>query len=157
MGSKYISAFWRLFKTFYLFKGLFIISPLKSVQSHYFWVRLNYATTHHHPPPAKICPAPPTTIHHHQPLAKICLSPPTTSQNISTTAYHFIKNGPPPCKSQNIFIITSFRHCFNSSFFFEMQYSFPWRRFCVKKFWSVRFSNFKFLLHSVHFILFKIF
>ena len=40
---------------------------------------------------------------------------------------------------------------FNSFFFFELQYSFPWRRFCVIKFWSVRFSNSKFLLHSVHF------
>ena len=52
------------------------------------WVRLNYATTHHHhSPPAKIYP----------PL-------PTISQNTSTTTYHFPKNGPPPRKSQNIFI-----------------------------------------------------
>ena len=77
-----------------------------------FWVRLNYATTHHHPPPpAKICPPPPTTIHHqpkyvhHQtPPAKIYPPPPTTSQSISTTTYHFPKNGPPPPKSQNILI-----------------------------------------------------
>ena len=104
----------------------------------------------HHPPA-------PTTIHQHPPPAKICPPPPTTSQNISTTTYHFPKNGPPPRKSQNIFIYIPFRHCFNSFFFFEMQYSFPWRRFCVIKFWSVRFSNSKFLLHSVHFTIFKIF
>ena len=118
------------------------------------WVRLNYATTHHHPPPAKICPLPLTTsqnistaTHHHLPPAKIYPPPPTTSQYISTTAYHFPKNGPPPRKSQNILIYNLFRYCFNSFFFFEMQYSFPWR-FCVIKFWSVRFSNSKFSLHS---------
>ena len=59
------------------------------------WVRLQYGTTHHHPPPAKIHPPSPTItynhsppfttthqqpkyIHHHPP-------PPTTSQNISNT------------------------------------------------------------------------
>ena len=35
-----------------------------------------------------------------------------------------------------------------------MQYSFPWWRFCVIKFWLVRFPNSKFLLH---FMFFKIF
>ena len=54
-------------------------------------------TIHHHPPPAKIYPLPPTTTHHHP-------SPPTISQNISTATYHFPKNGPPPRKSQIIFI-----------------------------------------------------
>ena len=77
------------------------------------WVRLNYATTHHHhhPPLAKIYPPPPTpptptsqnisplpATTYHQPSA------PTASQNISTVTYHFPKNGPPPYKSQNIFI-----------------------------------------------------
>ena len=121
------------------------------------WVRLNYATTHHHPPLAKICPPPPT--------------PPTTSQNTSTTTHHHPPPAniyPPlptisqkmdhhPAKAKIYWYITSFRHCFNSFFFFEMQYSFPWWRFCVIKFWSVRFSNSKFLLHSVHFTIFKIF
>ena len=109
---------------------------------------------------AKLChhPARPTIIHHHPPPAKIYPPPPTTNQNISTTTYHFSKNGPPSRKNQNLFIyITSFWDCFNNIFFFEMQYSFPWRRFCVIKFWSVRFSNSKLLLHSVHFTIFKIF
>ena len=79
----------------------------------YFKVRLNYATTHHHPPP------------------------PTTSQNISTTTHHFPKTGPPPRKSQNIFIY---------NLLLALQYCFPWRGFCVTKFWSVRFSSSKFLL-----------
>ena len=60
-----------------------------------------------------------------------------------------------PAKVKIYSYITSLRHCFNSFFFFEMQYSFPWRRFCVIKFWSVRFSNSKFLLQSVHFTIFK--
>ena len=55
---------------------------------------------HHHPPLStnsqNISPLP-TTAHHHP-------SAPTTSQNISTATYHFPKNGPPPNKSQNIFI-----------------------------------------------------
>ena len=38
------------------------------------WVRLNYASTHHHPPL-------PTTTHNHPP-------PSTTSQNIPTTTNH---------------------------------------------------------------------
>ena len=36
MGSKYTSAFWRLFKRFVFLKGFFIIKLLKSVQSYYF-------------------------------------------------------------------------------------------------------------------------
>ena len=54
-------------------------------------------TTHHYQPTAK-------TYHHHAPPAKIYPPPPTTSRNISTTTYHVPKNGPPPRKSQNIFI-----------------------------------------------------
>ena len=103
-------------------------------------------TTHHHPPPAKIYPPPPTTthqqpkyIHHHPPPAKVYPPLPTISQKMD---HH-------PAKAKIYWYITSFRHCFNSFFFFEMQYSFPWWRFCVIKFWSVRFSNSKFLLHSV--------
>ena len=46
--------------------------------------------------------------------------------------------------------ITSFWHCFNSFFFYKMQYSFPWRRFCVIKLWSVCFSNSKFLRHFMY-------
>ena len=137
-------------------------------------VRLNYATTHHDPPS-------PNTIHHDPPPAKYVHHhppPPTTSQHMSTTTHHqpkYIHHHQPPAKvypplptiSQKMghhpakakiyWYITSFRHCFNSFFFFEMQYSFPWCRFCVIRFWSVRFSNSKFLLHSVHFTIFKIF
>ena len=58
-------------------------------------------TTHHHPPPAKIYP-PSSTTNHHQP--KYIHHHPTNSQNISTTTYHFPKSGPPPRKSQKIFI-----------------------------------------------------
>ena len=117
-------------------------------------VRLNYATTNHDPPPSS------TTYHH--------LPPPTTIQNICTTTHHqpkYIHHYLPfpkkmdhhLAKAKIYWYITSFRHYFNSFFFFEMQYSFPWWRFCVIKFWSVRFSNSKFLLHSVHFTIFKIF
>ena len=144
------------------------------------WVRLNYASAHHHPPPPTTThhPPPPTTTHHHSP------APPTTSQNISTTTdYHSplfttthqqpknIHHHPPPdkiypplpttsqkmdhpTKAKIYSNITSLWHCSNSFFFFEMQYSFPWRRFCVIKFWPVCFSNSKFLLH---FTIFNIF
>ena len=140
----------------------------------FLWVRLNYATTHHkphrattshhhplppttsqntsttthyHPPPSTTTNHQPKHIHHHPPPAKIYPPLPTTSQKMD---HH-------PAKAKIYWYITSFRHCFNSFFFFEMQYSFPWWRFCVIKFWSVRFSNSKFLLHSVHFTIFKIF
>ena len=113
-------------------------------------------TTNHHQPKFVHHHPPPPTSHHHPQPAKIYPPPPTTSPNIYTTTYHFPKNGPPFHKSQNKFIYNFLRHCFNSYFFFEMQYSFPWRRFCVINFWSVRFSNSKFLLHSVHFTIFKI-
>ena len=51
-----------------------------------FWVRLNYATTHHLPRPTTTHHQP-KYIHHHPPL-------PTTSQNKSTTTNH----QPPPTK-----------------------------------------------------------
>ena len=54
------------------------------------WVRLNYATTHHHPP----------SLTANQNIS----TTPTISQNTSTTTYHFPKNGPPLRKNQNIFI-----------------------------------------------------
>ena len=82
---------------------------------------------------------PPPTTTHHQPKY-ICHHPPPT-----TTSHHHPKNGLPPSKSQSIFIYSSFWYCFNSFFFFQMQYSFPWWRLCVIKFWSIRFSNSKFL------------
>ena len=117
-------------------------------------VRLNHATTtyqqpkyiHHHPSPPTTSQNILTITHYHQPPAKVYPPPPTTSQNTSTTTYNFPKNGPPPRKSQNIFIYISFWHCCNSFFFLEMKYSFPWWRFCVTKFWSVCFSSSKFLL-----------
>ena len=60
------------------------------------WVRLNYATSHHHPPA------------------------PSTSQNISTSTHHHPKNGPPLIKSQCIstynLLLTLF---LTVSFFFE--------------------------------------
>ena len=111
-------------------------------------------TTHHHPPPSKIYPPPSTTthyqpkyVHHHPPPAKIYPPLPTISQKMD---HH-------PAKAKIYSYITSFRHCFNSFFFFEMQYSFLWQRFCVIKFWSVRSSNSKFPLYSVHFAIFKSF
>ena len=118
-------------------------------------VRLNYATIHHYPPPAKIYPLPlttPTIIHHHPPPAKIYWPPPTTTHHQPKYIYYCT---PPPTKWTKIYShITSFWHCFNIFFFYEMQYSFPWRRFYVIKFWSVCFANSKFLLH---FTIFKIF
>ena len=122
---------------------------------------LDYTKLCHHPPRL-------TTIDHHQP-------PPTTSQSLSNTTHHH----PPPCtnthhkpkyvchhtpppkkwtttpvKAKIYSYITSFWHCVNIFFFYEMQYFFPWRRFCVINFWSVFFSNSKFQLH---FMIIKIF
>ena len=54
-------------------------------------VRLNYATTHRHPPPPTTSQNISTTTHHHPPS-------PSTSQNISTTHHH-----PPPAK---IYLLT---------------------------------------------------
>ena len=119
-------------------------------------VRLNYGTTHQDPPPSTTThhqpkyihhhPLPTTTIHrhpppakyihHHKPPAKIYPPLPTTSQRMD---HH-------PAKARICSYITSFWHFFNSFFFFEMQYSFQWRRFCVIKFWSIYFSNHNFLL-----------
>ena len=67
-------------------------------------------TTHHHP----------KYVHHQPPPAKTGSPSPTTitaRQYISTTTYHFPKHGPPPGKGKIYPYITSFRHCFNSSFF----------------------------------------
>ena len=102
---------------------------------------------HHHPPPSTTTHHQPKYIHHHPPPAKVYPPLPTISQKMD---HHL-------AKAKIYSYITSFRHCFNSSFFFEVHYSFPWQRFCVIKFWSVRFLNSKFLLHSVQFTIFKIF
>ena len=88
-------------------------------------VRLNYATTHHQP----------KYIYRHPPPAKTYLPPHTTTQKMD---HHSIK-------AKICSYITAFRHCFNTFFFNEMQYSSQWRRFCVIKFWSVAAT---FLLHS---------
>ena len=78
---------------------------------------------HHHPPPAKIYPSPPTTsqnisttTHYHPPPAKICPPPLTTSQNISTTTQHFKKMDHHPAKVKIYSYITCSWHCFNSFF-----------------------------------------
>ena len=105
----------------------------------FFWrsgrIRLNCATTHHnpprsttthhHPPPSTTFHRQPKYIYHHQPPATIYPPLPIISQKMD---HH-------PAKVKMYSYITSFRHCFNSFFFFQMQYSFPWRRFCVIKFW----------------------
>ena len=123
------------------------LSARMFIRSFYSWVRLNYTTTHHDPPPSTTTHHQPKYVHHHPPPAKIYPPLPTISQKMD---HH-------PAKAKIYWYITPFRHCFNSFFFFEMQYSFPWWRFCVIKFWSVRFSNSKFLLHSAHFTILKIF
>ena len=143
-------------------------------------VRLNYDTIHHNPPRPTTIQNISTTTHNHPPPSTTTHQQPkyVHHQPPSTSTHHqpkYINHHPPPSKtypplptiSQKMdrqpakvkvySYMTSFRHCFNSLFFFEMQYSFPWRRFCVIKFWSVRFSNSKFLLHSVLFTVFKIF
>ena len=94
--------------------------------------------THHDPPPS-------TITHHHPPPPKIYLPTSTTTRKMDLH--------PAKAKIYSYIHINSFWHSFNSSFFFEMQYTFSWKRFCVKKFWSVRFWNSKFLLH---FTIFKI-
>ena len=91
--------------------------------------------THHHPPSANIYPPPPTisqnistTTHHHLPPAKMYPPPPTTTTTTQNMGHH-------SSEAKIYSYITSFWHCFNSFFFFEMQYSFLWQRFCVIKFW----------------------
>ena len=74
----------------------------------------------------KLCHHPPRpTIHHHPLPAKIHPPLPTTSQKMD---HH-------PAKAKIYSYVTSFWHYFNSFFFFEMQYCFPWRRFGLTKFW----------------------
>ena len=84
---------------------------------------MGYIKLCHHPPP-------PTTIHHHPPPAKIC--PPSPTNTTQKIDHH-------PEKTRINSNITSFWHCFNNFFFFEIRYSFTWQRFCVIKFWSVKF------------------
>ena len=85
----------------------------------------------------KLChdPSQPTTIHNHLPPSKM-YPPPTASQNTSTTTHHqskYIQHYLPfpkkmdhhPTKVKIYSYINSFRHSFNSFFFFEMQYSLP--------------------------------
>ena len=95
-------------------------------------------TNHHQPKYIHHHPLPPTTIHHHPQPAKIYPPLPATSQKMD---HH-------PTKVEVYSYISSFWQCFNSFFFFKIQYSFPWRRFCVTNFWSVCFPNSKFVLHS---------
>ena len=78
-------------------------------------------TTHNHPPPFKIY-SPPTTTHHHSkyinhhpPSPKTYPALPTISQKMDQ---HL-------AKAKICLYVTSYRHCFNSFFFFEMQYSLP--------------------------------
>ena len=85
------------------------------------------------------------TTHHHQPPDKTYLPPHTTTQKMYR---HSVK--------VKIYShIASFWHSFNSFFFNKMQYSFPWRRFFVMKFWSVCFSNSKFQQHFADLRFFK--
>ena len=93
------------------FKTTFCINETKIGQTKLCHHPPRSTSIHHDQPPGKIYPPSPTTIHHqpiyihhHSPPAKIYPPPPITSQNISTTTYHFPKNGPRPCKSQNTFI-----------------------------------------------------
>ena len=72
-----------------------------------------------------------TTTKYHPTPAKIYLPPPT---NIQKMDYH-------PTKTKIYSSITSCWHCFNSFFFFKIQYSFPWRRFCVIKFFKFKIST----------------
>ena len=95
----------------------------------FLWVRLNYSTTYHHPLPS------------------------TTSQNISTTTHHHSKNGPPPSKSQNLFIYNLLLALFWKFPFLRNTIFFYVTKIFVIKFWSVHFSNSKFLLQ---FTIFKI-
>ena len=88
---------------------------------------------HHHPPPSTTFHRQPKYIHQHPPPAKIYPPLPTISQKMD----HY------PAKAKIYSYITSSRHCFNSFFFFQMQCSFPWRRFCLIKFWSARFFKFQ--------------
>ena len=82
------------------------------------WGRLNYATIHHH---LDRHYQPKYIYRHHPPPAKIYPLPPITSQNKSTTMHHHPKMDHRPNKSQNSSYITSFWHCVNSLFFFEMR------------------------------------
>ena len=95
-------------------------------------------TTHHHPPPSTTTENISTATHHHAPPAKTYLPPHTTNQKMD---HH---------SGKDTQYIASFWHCFNSFFFYKMQYSSPWRRFGLIKVWSVCFSNSKFLLYFTY-------
>ena len=87
----------------------------------------------------KLCHHPPRpTIHHHPLPVKIHPPLPTTSQKMD---HH-------SAKAKIYSYVTSFWHYFNSFFFFEMQYCFPWRRFCLKIFDKFAFQVPNFYLHS---------
>ena len=73
------------FKVYYFLKDIWLYKRKEDKN----WVRLNYNTTHNHPPPAKIYPPPPTTIHYHPP-------PAITSDHQPKYIYH---HTPPPSKS----------------------------------------------------------
>ena len=119
-------------------------------------------------------PRPTTTDHqpkyvHHHP------SPPTTSQNMSTTIHHqskYIHHHPAPAKiypplptiSQKMdrhpakakiySYITSFRHCFNSSFFFEIPFrdgGFVWLSFDLFVFQISSFYYIQYILRYLRF------
>ena len=118
-------------------------------------------TTHHHPPPSISTHHQPKYVHHH-PL------PPTTSQNISTTTHYHPKHihhylpfpkkwTTTPQKSKYIHIWPPLDIALTVSFSSKCNIPFRDGDFFVIKFWSVRFSNSKFLLHSILFTVFKIF
>ena len=112
------------------------------------WVRLNYATTHHPPPP-------PTTTHHQQKYIHHHPPPPTTAHHQPKYIHHH----PPPPKKWTItqqkikyIHILLFWHCFNSFYFFEMQYfhdgDFLWSRFDQLVF---RIQNLYYILRYLRF------
>ena len=94
-------------------------------------------TIHHDPPPSTTTHHQPKYIHYYPPQAKIHPPLPNTSQKVD---HH------PARQSQNMFIYNRLLALLKQFLFLWNAIFFPWRRFCLTKFWSVRFSSFKFLL-----------
>ena len=127
----------------------------KICKTDFSWIRLNYTMTYHDPPPPTTIQNISTTTHHHPPPSTITYYQPKYVDHHpppSTTFHHqpkYIHNHPPPAKiypplptishkmddhpakAKVYSYITSFRHCFNSFFVFQMQYFFLSRIFCV--------------------------
>ena len=125
------------------------------------------STTHYQPKYIHHRPPLPTNIHKHHlpppppPPPTNTPKPPPPPPSPSNTTYHkpkYIYHHAPPAELYPPLSTFSpkIEPLPNKSKIFSSKYDvfFSWQRLCVIKFWSVRFSNLKFMLH---FTIFKVF